>query len=193
LLGDKRLGNQPRALAGEVNLIVSGRVGIGKTTVCEKVLALAREGGLRCGGILTLKIASGSTIAGIAIIDIQTWQKETLASVDNIYDGPRIGRYYFNPAGIEFGRRAIKNGAKSDVLFVDEIGYLELRGEGFTCAPALVKAGKVANSILVIRRELLPDFQTQFNKALPVFEVNLDNREVLPGRIYQLLAKPESA
>ena len=174
-----------------MNVILSGRVGIGKTTVCRKILTLARKKGYRCGGILTPKITNGDAVTGIAIIDIQTREKETLASVESIYDGPRVGRYYFNSLGIEFGKKAIRNGASSDILLIDEIGYLELRGEGFAFVPALIQTGKLTSSILVIRQELLTDFKNQFNMALPVFEVNLNNRNGLPKRIYRFLMESE--
>ena len=116
MLGDKRLGDCPRLLGEEVNVILSGRVGVGKTTICEKILTLAGESGYCCGGVLTSKITNDGAVAGIAIIDIQTGEKETLASIENIYDGPHTGRFYFNPVGIEFGKKAIKNGASGDIL-----------------------------------------------------------------------------
>ena len=171
-----------------MDIIITGRVGIGKTTVCQKILGLARRAGCTCGGILTPKVVDGNTVKGIDVIDIKSGKRETLASLEDVYDGPHIGRYFFKPSGIRFGIRAIENGASSDILMIDEIGYLELQGEGFVNALSLIKTKKVANSILVIRKALLPDFQPQLDRELSVFEVNLNNRNELPQRIYSYLA-----
>ena len=55
-----------------------------------------------------------------------------LAGVKDEYPGPRVGKYCFNQEAIEFGNDAIERGAKRDILIVDELGHLELAGQGFT-------------------------------------------------------------
>jgi len=67
-----------------VNIIVTGTVGIGKTTVCEKVIQMAKSRGYSCGGIFTPKVPDESII----IVDVQTGERETLASIDNTFQGP---------------------------------------------------------------------------------------------------------
>ena len=167
-----------------MNIVVTGAVGVGKTTVCEKVIGMARGLGYSCGGILTPKAAD----KGIVIVDIQTGEREVLASLDNIYRGPRVGKYFFNPGGIEFGLRAIESGVSADVLCVDEIGYLELEGKGFVKIMELIGEGKVKNSILVIRRELLAAFSTRLGSGWSITEADIENRNELPAKICALLA-----
>lgn len=167
-----------------MNIIVTGKVGIGKTTVCHKVIQMAKSLGYRCAGILTPKAADD----GIVILDIQTGKRQTLASISNIYEGPRIGKYFFNPDAIEFGIRAIGRGISSDILLVDEIGYLELQGKGFARALELIAAGRVKNSILVVRRELLPAFSARLGCNLSIIETDIYNRSELPQKICRLLA-----
>ena len=82
-------------------IIITGAIGIGKTTVCEKVVKIIRSSGYSCGGILTHKAAHERLIA----LDIQTGEKVILASTDNTFDGPRTPRYSFNPEAIKFGIR----------------------------------------------------------------------------------------
>ncbi|MFC2048313.1 nucleoside-triphosphatase [Chloroflexota bacterium] len=166
-----------------MNIIVTGAVGIGKTTICEKVIQMANSLGYSCGGILTPKAPD----KGIIIVDIKTGERKALASIYNIYQGPRIGKYFFNPDGIEFGVRAIDRGISSDVLFVDEIGYLELEGNGFVKILELIRAERAKKSVLVIRRELLPVFLSRLNSKLSIIEANIHNRNGLPQRICALL------
>ena len=115
----------------------------------------------------------------ITIEDIQTGDRETLASSTRVYDGPRTARYSFSPRGIDFGNQAIDRGTSAELLVVDEIGQLELGHEGFAGALDLVKADKPC--ALVIRRELLDAFLPRLPATPPVFETTIDNRDHLPG------------
>jgi iron complex transport system ATP-binding protein len=164
-------------------IIVTGDIGAGKTTVCRKVVELARDRGYTCGGILTFKAPDES----LTMLDIQTSEREILASTDKDFDGPRTPKYSFSPEGIDFGIRAIENGASSDVLIVDEIGRLELGGEGFAKSLELIKSGRVKNSILVIRKQLLADFLTRLGGNPSIFETTISNRDRLPQEICSFL------
>ena len=161
-------------------IIVTGEIGIGKTTVCDKALKMLQSAGYICGGILTYKAIDGS----LTVLDIQTRERRTLASThDDTYHGPHTGKYFFSVKGIEFGLRAIERGIASDILFVDEIGYLELSGDGFARSLELIKAQKAKNSILVIRKKLLSAFLTQLDDNPSVFETTVSTRNQLPHKI----------
>ncbi|MFC1910653.1 nucleoside-triphosphatase [Chloroflexota bacterium] len=160
--------------------IITGDTAIGKSTICEELKELARLEGLTYGGIITCKSSDG----GIIIKELQSEMTEILASVDDKYNGPRIGKYYFNPVGIQFGLEAIKNAINTDMLFVDELGYLELKGDGFSSIMKLLTSGKVRNSIVVIRKELLAELLPLLGSNLTIFEATISNRNQLPMAIF---------
>ena len=164
-------------------IIVTGAIGIGKTTVCRKLIEIVRNQGYTCGGILTYKAAD----KGITIEDIESGEREILAGINNVYGGPRTPRYYFNTEGIDFGIKAIDKGTSTAILVVDETGQLELRGEGFVKILELIKAGMVKECILVIRSELLPAFLPKLPATPSVFEVTVKNRNQLPQEIGSVL------
>lgn len=170
-------------------IIVTGSTGTGKTTVCEKVIRTARSQGYSCGGVLTRKARNED----IVIEDVQTGGKRVLASTRGIYQGPRTAKYCFNPEGIDFGIQAIERGTSSDILLVDELGHLELRGQGFSEVVEQIAAGKVKNYIVVIRKGLLSAFLPQLGTAPSVFEVTSDNRNELPGEIGLVLTRAVTA
>ena len=81
------------------------------------------------------------------------------------------------------GIQSIQRGTGATVLLVDEIGHLELQGEGFTQILELIKEDKVKNCILVIRKELLSAFIPQLPNTPLVFETTVDKRNELPQEI----------
>ena len=159
-------------------IIITGAIGVGKSTVCRKLLEICRSWGYTCGGVLTSNRGDS-----LIIEDILIGKEEIFASTRNIYSGPRTLRYYFNSAGIEFGIKAIENGAKADFLFIDELGRLELNGEGFIHVLKIISQGHVKNCILVIRKELLPNFLLRLPPEPLIFETTVENRNRLPTEI----------
>ena len=153
-------------------IIITGTIGIGKTTVCEQIIKIARRKGYRCGGITTHKAQNEDII----IKNVQTGITEILASISNIYQGPRTVKYFFNPKGIEFGIKAIDKDTDSDIILVDELGHIELAGDGFAKVIEQVVAGKIKNCILVIRKELLSGYLSRLGTTLPVYETTVNNR-----------------
>ncbi len=170
-------------------IIVTGAIGIGKTTVCEKVIRTARSQGHSCGGVITRKARNED----IVIEDIQTGETRVLASTGGIYQGPRTAKYSFNPEGIDFGIQAIERGTSSNILLVDELGHLELRGQGFARIMEQIAAGKVKNCIVIIRKELLSAFLPLLGTVTSIFEITSDNRNELPGEIGLVLTRVAAA
>ncbi len=185
LLGNQCPGHRGRALVRAMVIIVTGVIGSGKTTVCQKVIEIARGQGQSFGGVITYKTQNDDII----IEDVQTGETKALASTSNIYQGPQTPKYSFNPEGIAFGIQAIDRATTADILLVDELGHLELRGEGFARAVEQIASGKVRNCILVIRKELLPAFLPRLGEEISVFETTPDNRNRLPGEIVLALIR----
>lgn len=164
-------------------VVVTGQVGAGKTTVCERVIDIARHKKYTCGGVITRKTGDG----GILAVDVRSGTSMPLASTRAIYRGPQTGKYWFNPAGIEFGMEAIRLGAGSRILVVDELGYLEIEGEGFASATGIMRRRKVRDSIVVIRSELVEAFLPLLSNAALIFRTMPENRDSLPEQIAALL------
>jgi nucleoside-triphosphatase THEP1 len=161
-------------------IIITGELGAGKTTICQKLVKLITDKGYKCNGVISYK----NSDTNIIIEDIQSGNKEILASKTFVYDGPRTKGYSFNPAGIDFGIKSIEKGIGTDVLIIDEIGYLERDGEGFVNGIDMIKKTRNESIIVVIRSILLPFFQDQLGDIKPlIFRVTPDNRDSLPEEI----------
>ena len=165
-------------------IVVTGEIGIGKTTICKKVLELARNSGYTCGGIITLKMP-GDTLS---VEDVGSGAMVTLAIPGDKYGGPLVPRFTFDPAGIAFGLRAIEAGALADILFVDEIGIIETMGEGFIKVFDIINGGRTNNSILVIREELLEYLLPGLDIEPVIFRTTATTRDRLPLYIFSAIS-----
>jgi nucleoside-triphosphatase THEP1 len=161
-------------------IVVTGEIGIGKTTICQKVLALARNSGFSYGGIITRKMP-GDTLS---VEDIASGAMATLAIPGDKYGGPLVPRFTFDPAGIAFGLRAIESGSTADILFVDELGILETMGQGFIKTFDIISRVRPENSILVIREELLEYLLPGLDAEAVVFHATVATRDRLPDAIF---------
>jgi nucleoside-triphosphatase THEP1 len=201
-----RLGSQTRRLGsqtgradlptGRVGLL-TGPVGVGKTTVAERVAGLARRQGLVCGGLLApAMVNSCGQKAGIWGLDVRTGERRILARTDRDLGGPAVGPYSFDGAALAWALGAVESAIAGppgrdqqpcDLLFVDEIGKLELwRGIGL--APILPKlaAGEVGRSLVLVRDSLLAELQARLGPVEQrVFEVEGGNRGTLAPHILE--------
>lgn len=166
-------------------IVITGSIGIGKTTVCRKFIEMARRWGRTCGGIVSYKTPDKRII----VEDIQTGHKEILASTASIFRGPCTPMYFFNPDGIDFGIQAIDKGYYCNILIIDEIGQLELGGQGFINAIEVIRGKKSDDIILVIRKELLSAFLPLLGIKPLIFETTIENRSELPNEIDTIISR----
>lgn len=150
---------------------LTGRPGIGKTTVCLKAIELLCQRGVRCGGVVSREVREGGARTGFEFVDVETKQAFPLAS--NSGAGPRVGKYRVDLAGIARAV-AILRGTKADVVFVDEIGPMELKSRDFKyTADELVRIDK--HLVAVVHNRLAASFNC--------IEITAANRDTIPGEI----------
>lgn len=170
--------------------VLTGKVHIGKTTVCRAVADLARERGYCVCGILTPPILDeeGERL-GVEVVDLASGERRELARLDRQFGGPSVGPYHFDPLALQWTQdvvaRAIAVGC--DLLIVDEIGRLELeQKQGVHHVLDLLQTSVVLRSLLVVRATLLDAFRRRLPElAFITFVVTDDNRKTLPSEIAQ--------
>jgi nucleoside-triphosphatase THEP1 len=163
-------------------IVISGEIGVGKSTVCKELVRRLRAAGLSCGGIITSKDGQQNII----IENIESGEKMTLASSAGAFAGPSTMKYSFSPEALGFGMMAISANT-ADVCLIDEIGQLELKGKGFAGVLELIQQGRFKNCVLVIRSFLLPAYLPRFKVKPLIFEATPENRDRLPAAIAQTL------
>jgi len=113
-------------------LFITGRPGIGKTTVLLNAANGLKNNGYSVGGMLSREVRQEGTRVGFEIIDFATGQRGWLAHV-NQPTGPQVSKYRVNLYDLDqIGVKAIQNALKDDaVVIVDEIGPMELFSSAF--------------------------------------------------------------
>ena len=133
--------------------LLTGSVGVGKTTVAERVAGLARRQGIHCGGLLApAMVNSCGQKVGIWGVDISTGERCVLARTDRDLGGPAIGFYSFDASALDWAVGVLDSAIGAcDLLIVDEIGKLELwRGIGLAPVLPRLSAGEVERNLNLV-------------------------------------------
>lgn len=174
------------------NALLTGTKQVGKSTVCQRVAELARARGYRAGGVLTPALHDGNGAkTGFEALDVGSGQRWLLALTEQGLDGPQIGPYAFDAAGLAQAIAVLKQAcaAATDLLVVDEIGPLELEhGQGFAPVLDLLPLQGPGHVLIVVRPALLPALQRRLNRVdFSIYTVTAGNRGLLPAHIAQEL------
>jgi nucleoside-triphosphatase THEP1 len=140
-------------------IVLTGRIGIGKTTLLKKIIEQSKKDFY---GVISERFDKGYYVE-----DVKTGKRRILCSKNDI--GFRFRGYYFDPAALEFVTESLKR--KGEILVYDEIGYLE--AEEKIEIWDLIKDP----AILIVRKELVDAVSSRFNTV--VFEVLKENRNQL--------------
>lgn len=167
-----------------MNIIISGEIEAGKSTVCLKLVRALQKCGYSCGGVLTRKEENR-----LFVKNIQTGRKKLFALKVRKNRGEDFSRFDYIPEGAEFGQRAVQEGAAADVLIVDEAGSLELEGKGFSNLFKVIEQRRAGLVVLVIRKKVLQKYKERLYLIPVVFEINKDNRDMLHQEIISLIKK----
>ncbi len=148
--------------------LVTGERGAGKTTFCRRLAEEARADGWRVAGLLSPAVFEAGVKTGILVEDLASGEQRPLASLAARppFDLP-LGRWFFDPAALDWGNRVLQDCPPCDLLIVDELGPLELlRGQGWTSALTALLRPDIRLGLAVVR----PELETTLRARLPARE-----------------------
>lgn len=113
-------------------LFITGRPGIGKTTVLLNVAEELKAKGYIVGGMISREVRENGPRVGFEIVDFKTRETGWLAHVSQ-HNGPQVGKYKVNLKDLDsIGVPAIQTALRdADVVVLDEIGPMELFSQAF--------------------------------------------------------------
>jgi nucleoside-triphosphatase len=169
------------AIKGRV--AITGRPGVGKTTLVERVLEGIPD---RVGGFVTKEVRKCGHRVGFALVDIAAGEEHLFARVGAA--GDKVGRYavdvgVIEQVGVPAIYRAIE---KSDLIVIDEIAPMELLAQGFVAAVERALASDKALLITTHAHATHP-IADRARQELHLVRVRLGNRDGLVDVVLALL------
>ncbi len=170
------------------HILLTGRPGIGKTTVVERVLALMPD--IQADGFITKEFRgpSGQRV-GFELLGLDG-QRAILAKV-GLSSPHRVGRYGVSVKAIEtVGVPAIQRAIQhADLIVIDEIGKMELFSNQFRAAVLdALRGPKPVLATIASRPHPFADRLKQM-PGVALIEVTKGTRDELPKRIRAMLSK----
>lgn len=119
-------------------IIVYGPIGSGKTTTCLELAERARSD-VAVAGIITKRVFVGEDVVGYDCIDVNSGEAFPLVRLAGELDDPDwlllyLEKFVFSTSGFQRANEVLKTSVASfgqpRLIFVDEFGRLEERGEG---------------------------------------------------------------
>ena len=112
------------------NFFITGMPKSGKTTILKKLALELKQKKLKVGGFLSPEEKVHGTRTGFKVQDLGSKRCARLASID--CDGPRVAKYHVDIRSFEsFLKQCMKTPSNFDVIFIDEIGRMEMKSTRF--------------------------------------------------------------
>lgn len=158
-------------------ILLSGPIGVGKTSLCLRLVDAARLRGLGVFGALTPAVMQEGVKVGIQAVDLGTGEMRPMARVvqqDDEFKGTRVGPYAFDDRTLDWvvalctQALADAETVPGSLIFVDEIGKLELsRGEGLAPLIPLLAQPRDARVVVIVRDFLLDRLLSRVQGSAP--------------------------
>ena len=109
-------------------IVITGPIGAGKTGLARRLAESLKERGLRVGGIVAERSMERGETVGYTLVDLSSGKERRFAS--STPPGIPVGRFFISDEGLAFAKEALAKAEGMDVAFLDEVGRMELSGEG---------------------------------------------------------------
>jgi nucleoside-triphosphatase THEP1 len=134
--------------------IIAGDQREGKTTFLKEVTIKLTTRGTPVEGIMAEGLDKDGERTGFQLVNISNDKSIVLCSVHPKPDWEKTGKYYFNPEGLEFGRKVLNQISADSIVIIDEIGPLEMKGGGWSAPVQKILENYDNTMIWVVRRSL---------------------------------------
>jgi len=113
--------------------IITGDRAEGKTTYTKKIINCLKENNINVGGFIAERKMEGGDTTGYDLINVENDERQPFLRVTTELSGYKIGKFTILPAGLSLGKMIIHQNLHGEkrIVVIDEIGALELRGEGW--------------------------------------------------------------
>ncbi|WP_350432660.1 ATP-binding cassette domain-containing protein [Shewanella sp. H8] len=161
-------------------LIITGESGSGKTTALTELIQQCHINHIPLAGILCPGVMKEGQRFSSDIIDIATNERCLFGHRTGVLDNKTNTRFSFTEQGMALGIKALtpKSIHKKSICIIDEIGPMELNGQGFGHQIAPLLAMNQSRHIWVVRPNLVDQVCRHWSLNKPQI-VNIKDTDVL--------------
>jgi len=147
-------------------VVVTGPTGGGKTEAVIAVADALRERGIPVAGFVQVGTLEDGRKTGFSLRDLATDEEAVLASLADRDKGDFGTRFRFSDEGFRLGRQALSQATPASVVIIDELGPVELRGQGHMQAVRdALATPALRGAIIVVRRTLVPSLLAELDAS----------------------------
>ena len=145
-------------------VIITGDIHQGKTTFTQRIITDLLEQKIRIAGFLSIGINENGIRTGFNLTDIESSKQIELCSEKKDEKRLKLGKYYFNPDAISFGNKILEsnNVADKQLIVIDEVGHLELNGQGWSKAIEKITTSFSIPQLWIVRKTLLQKISSRW-------------------------------
>jgi len=150
-------------------IIITGEKQCGKTTTCSILVSLLKDRGFSCGGVLS----PGGETRRFHLLNSDRYLPFSPGRNEKTVS---IGKFRISARNFDKAKESIIDDLTEDVLFIDEIGLLEMDGQGFY--PEFIYALEKRSNFLILtcRKSILSLFIARHCSFLNYFLLFLTER-----------------
>ncbi len=171
------------SVAGVLYIAVTGRPGVGKTTLFWKVVKRLVAEGVRVTGFYCPEVREAGRRIGFKIVLIDGSAEAWLARVQGC-SGPRVGRYNTCQEAEGVAGKVLEQLDTAELVAIDEIGPMELRLAGVRSVIYRIFESGKPGFFVVHERLNDPLILPRLRRHGKVYYVTIENRDWLPEKVY---------
>jgi nucleoside-triphosphatase THEP1 len=173
-------------------VIITGEIHSGKTTFAQKIISDLLNQKIRVAGFVSVGIDKDGTRTGFNLEEIGSLRRVELCSDRKDDKGLRLGRFYFNREALAFGNEILNlhNLSDKQLIVIDEIGQLELKGLGWSEAINKSSGSFLIPQLWVVRKSLVQKIIRKWNIGnVYIFDITEDSISEVEMRLSDIISK----
>lgn len=130
--------------------------------------------GIEVSGFFSIGIFKDGKRHSFDLLNIATQEKKPLCSADKTPGWKKFRKFYFNLETVSWGNEILKKAKDRRVIIVDEIGPLEMQGEGWSEGIKAIVNQRNSLQIWIVRDLMIKEVSNEFK----IPEMNIFNIDV---------------